>query len=189
MAAKDTLLERAQFACEICGNTEGLDAFTVGPKPGDYIEEQVLLCSTCLHEITEAETLQAEHWRPLADAMWNPEPAVQVLSYRMLNRLQGEDWARDLRDMMYMDEDTKAWADAEVFNDEKIVHKDANGVVLQQGDNVVLIKDLNVKGGGFTAKRGTPVRRITLDQNNPLYIEGRVNDQHIVLLTEYVKKN
>jgi protein PhnA len=64
-----------------------------------------------------------------------------------------------------------------------------NGVRLQAGDNVVLIKDLNVKGGGFTAKRGTAVRNISLDQNNPIYIEGKVNGQTIVIITEYVKKS
>ena len=33
--------------------------------------------------------------------------------------------------------------------------KDCNGTVLKDGDAVTLIKDLEVKGAGFTAKRGT----------------------------------
>ena len=53
---------------------------------------------------------------------------------------------------------------------------------------MTLVKDLVVKGGGFTAKRGTAVRRILLDQRNATQIEGRVNGQHIVILTKYVKK-
>ena len=57
MAAKDTLIERAGGSCELCGKTESLDAYTVGPKPGDYIEEQVLICGICQHEIKEAESL------------------------------------------------------------------------------------------------------------------------------------
>jgi protein PhnA len=57
------------------------------------------------------------------------------------------------------------------------------------GDSVVLIKDLNVKGGGFTAKRGTAVRNISLVHDNHEHIEGRVNDQQIVILTQYVKKS
>ncbi|WP_372653863.1 PhnA domain-containing protein, partial [Draconibacterium sp.] len=52
-----------------------------------------------------------------------------------------------------------------------------------------MIKDLNVKGGGFTAKRGTAVRNISLVHDNPEHIEGKVNGQHIVILTQYVKKN
>ena len=53
---------------------------------------------------------------------------------------------------------------------------------------MVLIKDLTVKGAGFTAKRGTAVQRISLVADNPAHIEGRVEGQRIVILTEFVKK-
>ena len=59
---------------------------------------------------------------------------------------------------------------------------------LAQGDTVVLIKDLPVKGANFTAKRGTAVRGISLVLDNPAHIEGRVEGQRIVILTEFVKK-
>jgi protein PhnA len=61
--------------------------------------------------------------------------------------------------------------------------------VLASGDSVTLIKDLEVKGAGFTAKRGTAVRTISLVQENPEHIEGRVNGQRIVILTKFVKKS
>jgi len=51
-----------------------------------------------------------------------------------------------------------------------------------------LIKDLDVKGAGFTAKRGTAVRNISLT-SNPEHIEGRVNGTRIVLLTCFLKKS
>ncbi|HYG20378.1 MAG TPA: alkylphosphonate utilization protein, partial [Ohtaekwangia sp.] len=87
-----------------------------------------------------------------------------------------------------------AWAKAgndreENEVEEKVVHKDSNGTVLQSGDTVVLIKDLDVKGGGFTAKRGTAVRGISLVEDSAVQIEGRVNGQQIVILTQYVKKS
>ena len=69
-----------------------------------------------------------------------------------------------------------------------VTHRDSNGVVLAQGDTVVLIKDLVVKGAGFTAKRGTAVRGIALVADNAGQIEGRVEGQKIVILTEFVKK-
>ncbi|WP_425439518.1 alkylphosphonate utilization protein [Puniceibacterium sediminis] len=69
------------------------------------------------------------------------------------------------------------------------MHRDSNGVVLVQGDTVVLIKDLNVKGAGFTAKRGTSVRGISLVADNAEHIEGRVEGQRIVILTQFVKKS
>lgn len=52
----------------------------------------------------------------------------------------------------------------------------------------MLIKDLKVKGGNFTAKRGTAVRNITLVHDNVEHIEGKVEGQRIVILTKYVKK-
>lgn len=42
------------------------------------------------------------------------------------------------------------------------VWKDANGNVLQDGDSVVVIKDLKLRGGGGTIKVGTKVRNIRL---------------------------
>ena len=70
----------------------------------------------------------------------------------------------------------------------ELVHRDSNGVVLQAGDNVVLIKDLKVKGSSMVAKQGTAVRRISLDHENAEYIEGKVDGQQIVIITQYVKK-
>ena len=109
----------------------------------------------------------------------------------MLNRLKAENWCSDLLDMLYLDDETLAWAKqgAEVIAEGAIKHVDSNGVVLQNGDTVVLIKDLNVKGGGFTAKRGTAVRGIRLDPDNAEYIEGKVDGQQIVILTQYTKKS
>ncbi len=91
--------------------------------------------------------------------------------------------------MLYLDDATLLWAKKGQHEEDAIKHVDSNGVVLQAGDTVVLIKDLKVKGGGFTAKRGTAVRRISLVADNPAHIEGKVNDQRIVILTQYVKKS
>ena len=93
--------------------------------------------------------------------------------------------------MLYLDDETLAWAQAtgEGQEDEdSIVHRDSNGNVLEAGDTVTLIKDLDVKGANFTAKRGTAVRNISLVPDNPEHLEGRVNGQQIVILTKFVKK-
>ncbi|HSD38145.1 MAG TPA: zinc ribbon domain-containing protein YjdM [Rhodocyclaceae bacterium] len=42
------------------------------------------------------------------------------------------------------------------------VVRDSNGTVLQDGDAVVLIKDLKVKGSSITLKQGTKVKSIRL---------------------------
>lgn len=108
----------------------------------------------------------------------------------MLNNLRGEGWPVELLDMMYLDEETLEWAKKGLEDESsEIKHVDSNGAVLEAGDTVVLIKDLNVKGAGFTAKRGTAVRRISLVHDKPEHIEGRVEGQQIVILTKFVKKS
>jgi protein PhnA len=94
--------------------------------------------------------------------------------------------------MLYLDDDTLAWAKAtgeDKDDDDTLKHVDSNGAVLSAGDTVTLIKDLNVKGANFTAKRGTAVRNISLSPDNAEHIEGRVNGQQIVILTQFVKKS
>ena len=151
-----------------------------------------MLCPTCTDQINNPDSLDGNHWRCLNDSMWSPVPAVQVLAWRMLTRLQAEGWPQDLLDMLYLDDDTLAWARATgegQTEEARELHRDSNGAVLEAGDSVTLIKDLNVKGANFTAKRGTAVRNISLVQDNPEHIEGRVEGQRIVILTQFVKKN
>ena len=93
--------------------------------------------------------------------------------------------------MLYLDDEQLEWAKssgAGMADEDKLFHLDSNGSVLQNGDTVVLIKDLDVKGANFTAKRGTAVRNIRLVHDNPEHIEGKINGQGIVILTQYVKK-
>jgi protein PhnA len=128
-------------------------------------------------------------WRCLNDSMWSETEAVKVIAYRMLHQLRGEGWPRELLDMMYLEDEILAWAKAGLPDADAVVHKDSNGNVLEAGDTVVLIKDLKVKGANFTAKRGTAVRNIRLVHDNAGQIEGKVETQTIVILTEYVKKS
>lgn len=185
------LRERSGNLCELCKGEEALLVYAVPPKNGEIPDECAYLCATCIEQIQNPEQLDENHWRILGDSMWSEVPAVQVLSWRMLQRLRDKGWPVDLLDMLYLDEQTLAWAESGAASDNELAvrHIDSNGNPLNQGDNVVLIQDLNVKGGGFTAKRGTAVRNIHLDRNNGDYIEGKVNGQLIAILTKYVKKN
>ena len=118
-------------------------------------------------------------------------PAVQVVSWRMLNRLRQESWASEAIDMMYLDEEKLAWAKASGDHEgssEVDLHRDANGHILRSGDNVVLVKSLDVKGSTINAKLGTVVRNIRTVDGNTEQIEGRVEGQLIVILTKYVRK-
>ncbi len=183
---------RSESKCELCSSIDNLKVYHVPPVLNPELEKSILICKVCLQQIENPSQMDVNHWRCLNDSMWSEFPAVQVVSWRMLSRLKSEGWPQDLLDMMYMDEETLKWAKAtgegEDEDENKLIHKDSNGVVLQSGDNVVLIKDLPVKGSSMVAKRGTAVRKISLDHKNEAYIEGKVEGQQIVILTKYVKK-
>jgi protein PhnA len=122
--------------------------------------------------------------------MWSEVDAVKVIAWRVLNILKAEGWVQELLDMMYLEDDVLAWAqEGQSSEDDSVKHLDSNSEILQAGDTVVLIKDLDVKGTSFTAKRGTAVRNISLVADNADHIEGRVNSQKIVILTKFVKKS
>lgn len=58
---------------------------------------------------------------------------------------------------------------------DSLVVKDANGNVLQDGDTVILIKDLPVKGASKAIKAGTKVKNIKLtegDHNIDCKVDG-----------------
>lgn len=69
-------------------------------------------------------------------------------------------------------EETNAPVEEETTND---VVKDANGTVLQDGDTVIIIKDLPVKGASKPIKAGTKVKNIKLtsgDHNIDCKVDG-----------------
>lgn len=170
------------MTCALCSADAPTTAYAVTGGPAGA---ETQICATCAAQI--GDTTTPDHWRCLASSMWSEDAPTQVLAARLLNRLSDHDWARDLADQLWLDDDTRAWVDnqEQTFD---VIHRDSNGVQLAQGDTVVLIKDLVVKGGGFTAKRGTAVPRISLVADNAAHIEGRVEGQRIVILTEFVKK-
>jgi len=184
---KKELDKRSSGNCELCGANEDLSIFVVEPKSGDSVEDCIHICSNCNGQLTSGD-FKANHWRCLNDSVWSEVDAVKVVAWRILNQLKDAGWPNDLLDMMYMGEDVEAWAKKGLPSEDAIIHLDSNGVQLSAGDSVVLIKDLKVKGGNFTAKRGTAVRNITLVHDNAEHIEGKVGGQRIVILTQYVKK-
>ncbi|MFL1011039.1 PhnA domain-containing protein [Flavisericum labens] len=191
MSVLQTLKDRSNNTCELCSSAEDLSQYTIPPSLNENVSNDVLVCKTCLNQINGDADMDPNHWRCLNDSMWSEHAAVQIMAWRMLQRLRNEGWPKDLLDMMYLDEDTLALARAtgeDKDESEKIIHRDVNGVILENGDNVVLVKDLKVKGSSLVAKQGTSVRNIRLDNENANYIEGKVDKQHIVIITKYVKK-
>lgn len=189
--AIETLLRtRANDQCELCKSENDLRAVHVAPYEDDEPEHNVLLCETCRTQIEGSDAeLDPKLWFGLQETIWSELAAVQVLSWRMLNRLKAESWAQDLLDQAYLADDVMEWAQEGMASDVDTKPKafDSNGTELKDGDSVTLIKDLDVKGTSFVGKRGTLVKGIRLT-DDPTHVEGRVNNIMIVLKTEFLKK-
>jgi protein PhnA len=192
MKLEEVLHQRSGGKCELCGSTEGLQPYDVQPQDKQTEENTILLCAKCRAQVEKKEEPDSAHWRNcLPESMWSEVPGVQVVAWRMLNRLRAESWAADNLDMLYLDDEKLAWAKAtgDHEGDGKVdLHKDSNGAVLQTGDTVVLTKSLDVKGSTLNAKMGTVVKNIRLVENNTEQIEGKIEGQVIVILTKYVRK-
>ena len=183
MSLETDLQTRSANKCELCASTQDLGVLEVKPSDGS-IDQSIYVCGICKEQIEDKDKMDEKHWHCLNDSMWSEETAVQVVAYRMLSRLKNQ----ELLDMLYLEEDIKAWAESTLTAENQDPTRDANGTILQAGDSVSVIKDLVVKGAGFTAKQGTTVKGIHLVPGNSEQIEGRVNGTKIVLLSCYLKK-
>ena len=79
------------------------------------------------------------------------------------------------------------YGDRIAVNFEGMETKDSNGNILKEGDSVLLIKDLKVKGFQKDLKRGTLVKNIRLT-DNPQEVEGKVEGSVLVLKSMFLKK-
>lgn len=74
-----------------------------------------------------------------------------------------------------------------VVEDDTLVVKDSNGNVLQDGDAVILIKDLKVKGSSIVLKKGTKAKNIRLvDADHD--VDCKIDGQSFSLKSEFLKK-
>ncbi len=169
--------------CELCGSSEDVTVMELPISDGSE-EQSIYVCANCKGQIESSE-LDETHFNCLNDAMWSEVPAVKVMSYILWNKLGRS----DMLDMIYLEDEERKLAEAAINAEaNRVVVKDANGVELKAGDSVVILKDLEVKGAGFTAKRGTAVRNISIPTDVEGHIEGRVNGSKIYLKTEFLKK-
>lgn len=94
-----------------------------------------------------------------------------------------------MSDEYVYDEESGEWLPAsEIATRKTTVVRDAAGNELADGDQVVLVKDLKVKGAGQTLKQGTVIRSIRLT-DNPEEIDCRHDTiKGLVVRTEFVRK-
>jgi protein PhnA len=191
MSVETAVRQRAGNKCELCGSENNLTVYDIPPHAEQREEDTLLVCEKCWLQLNKKEELDSKHWSCLNESMWSEVPAVQVVTWRMLNRLRNESWAADAIDMMFLDEPLLAWAKATGDHEngsEVELHRDCNGNQLHDGDTVVLIKTLDVKGSSLNAKLGTVVKSIKLVPDNFEQVEGKIEGQTIVILTKYLRK-
>lgn len=191
MSLEKQLSTRSANKCELCTAEGNLTVYEVPPTSNPNTDNSILVCKTCLDQIEKTEQINPEHWKALTDTMWSEFAPVQVVAWRMLSRLRNEGWAADSLDILYLDEETLDWAKKTGDHEQDGTvefHQDSNGARLHEGDTVVLIKTLDVKGSTLSAKLGTVVKNIRLVHDNTEQIEGKVEGQTIVILTKYLRK-
>ena len=185
MSMDNALLKRGGSKCELCKSDEDLSAYDVPPITQRSLDKSVLVCSTCRHQIENPEEMAANHWRCLNDSMWSEIAAVQVMSWRLLNRLNGLGWPDELLEMLYIEDDVKKWAMAGMHVTDKPT-VDINGVPFTVGCSAVMTMGKFITGANFTAKRGAVVKNIGLTDKSTS-IDGNLNGFRIVLGTGYLK--
>ena len=113
--AKD-LVRRSRSHCELCGkNGIKLDVHELLPLAEEpFLDGCVFICDGCRKQVSEPRKMIPAYWRCLNNALYSEVPAVQVLSFRLLQRLAKaeEHWAKELLEHAYLDPDLEAWANS-----------------------------------------------------------------------------
>jgi protein PhnA len=184
MGINEELQQRSNSSCELCKSEDDLSTFGVNPSDGGS-SQSIYICNTCKEQVQDDSKIDETHWHCLNDSMWSEHAAVQVMAYRMLTKLNNQ----DALDMLYLEEDVKAWADEgiEVVDEDAEIKNDANGNILSDGDSITVLKDLDVKGSHIVAKRGTIVKNIRIG-NVSNHIEGKITGTTIYLKCDFIKK-
>ncbi|MCW9732225.1 alkylphosphonate utilization protein [Avibacterium sp. 20-15] len=79
------------------------------------------------------------------------------------------------------------WSGDEENETEQKVVKDSNGNLLQDGDSVILIKDLKVKGSSIVLKKGTKAKNIRLVDGDH-DVDCKIDGQSFSLKSAFLKK-
>ena len=83
----------------------------------------------------------------------------------------------------------REWSPTSAAAEAGVVARDVNGNLLADGDTVVVIRDLKVKGSSIPLKQGTAIRNIRLVDGDPGHIEGHSDKiKGLVLKTCFLRK-
>ena len=143
----------------------------------------------------EADAQLVKGWSESASSPLKTKISQQLRLLIDGNELSLEDLGTTSNRWFAEADEAKAWLEtlldgidgASAQSAGELVVKDSNGAILSEGDSVLVIKDLKVKGGSSDLKRGTLVRKIHLI-DDPEVVECRVDGSTLVLKTCFLKK-
>ncbi len=107
------LARRAKSKCELTGAAGvALRPYEVPPVANEPdIDRTLLVSEACLAVLENPKQLKGREWQYLAETVWSEQAATQVVAWRMLNHLaKSEDWAREVIEEVFLDEEVEAWA-------------------------------------------------------------------------------
>ena len=102
------LARRAKSRCELTGvSGVPLHIYEVPPAPSEPDMSRCLMISEdALNQINDPSLIEPDQWRNLGELIWSETPAIQIMACRMLTYIaQNENWAQDILDEAYLDED------------------------------------------------------------------------------------
>jgi len=159
--------------------SKGLFAYFLDAEPGD--DAAIVRAS-----LGRASSAQRESVRGALRALLaSEEISLADLGTESNRWFENEEEAREWIAGLLREADALAGASDGA---DEVVVKDSNGAVLNEGDSVIVIKDLKVKGGSSDLKRGTAIKNVHLTGDRDT-IECRVNGATLVLRTEFLKKS
>ncbi|WP_040976561.1 zinc ribbon domain-containing protein YjdM [Necropsobacter massiliensis] len=79
------------------------------------------------------------------------------------------------------------WSGEESAAEPETSVKDSNGNILRDGDAVILLKDLKVKGSSLVLKKGTKAKNIRLVEGDH-DVDCKIDGQSFSLKSEFLKK-
>lgn len=100
----------------------------------------------------------------------------------------GSEYTYEQDNLMVCSQCFNEWDPEELVNEDKVL--DSNGNELKDGDSVVVIKDLPVKGAPKPIKAGTKVKNIRLRPDSEHNIDCKIDGFGAMSLkSEFVKKS
>jgi protein PhnA len=111
--AKD-LVRRSRSHCELCeASGVKLEVYELLPLAEEpFVDGCLFICDECRQQIEKPKKMKPLYWHCLNNALYSDVSAVQVMSFRMLRRLEkaGERWAAELLEHAYLDPALEEWA-------------------------------------------------------------------------------